>query len=102
MRIKTSGALRQVDSWREKVSIRYNRYVNGLYFLLIAVGFGRQLLFPTVLTLGLSLHFAFAEFGSLVVLGCLLLRLQSYRFANRFLRAVARVVHLPRIEATPA
>jgi hypothetical protein len=91
MRIKTSGAKREVDRWKDVVSRRYARFAASLYFLLIAVGHKRQLFLPVLLTVGMSLHFAVAELASLVVLGLLLLRLHSYRFANLVLNSFARV-----------
>lgn len=92
MRIKTASALRAVDKWKETVSLRYRRFVAGLYFLLIAVGFGRQITLPVLITLGLSVHFFVLELVSLLVFALLFLRLQSYRFVNLFLGALSRVV----------
>jgi len=90
MRIKTSNARREVDRWKGAVSQRYKRFVTSLYFLLITVAYGRQLLLPAFITVVLSLRFAVLEFASLIVLGALLLRLQSYRFANVVLGAFSR------------
>jgi len=89
VRIKTAVALRQVDRWKEMVTMRYRRYIGSLSFLLISVGFSRQLLVPTFFTLGLSLSFAFLELASLLVLGAFLVKLHSYRFANIILRATS-------------
>ena len=80
-----------MDKWREAVGDRYRRYVAGLYFLLIAVGFGRQVALPVLITIGLSLNFFVLELASLIILGALFLRLQSYRLANLFLRAFNQV-----------
>jgi hypothetical protein len=90
VRISTASALRAVDKWKEAVSTRYRRYVAGLYFLLIAVGFSRQVALPILITIGLSLHFFILELVSLVIFGVLFLRLQSYRLANLFLRLLNR------------
>src|SRR6185437_4472836 len=86
LRIKTSAAMRAVDRWKDRISKRYTRFVGGLFFLLIAVGFGRQLILPVLMTVGLSLHFVLFELASLVVFVFLVIRLHSYRFANRFMR----------------
>lgn len=86
MRIKTTGALRQVDQWKESVVVRYRRFTSSLSFLLISVGNSRQLVMPLLFTLGLSLHFALLELASLIVLGAVVVRLHSYRFANQILR----------------
>jgi hypothetical protein len=79
--------MRQVDEWKDLVSTRYRRFVTSLSFLLVSVGLSRQLFLPTFFTVGLSLQFALLEMGSLVVLGALLLKLHSFRFANLVLRA---------------
>ena len=90
MRIKTAVALRQVDMWRGLVASRYRRFASSLSFLLIAVGNRKQILLPAFFTVGLSLHFLALEVASLLVLGALMLKLHSYRFANFILRAAAR------------
>jgi len=88
VRIKTAGALRAVDEWKETLSTRYRRFVAGLYFLLIAVGFGRQITIPVLITIGLSVNFLVFELASLVVFAFCLLRRQSYRLANLVLRVL--------------
>jgi hypothetical protein len=94
MRIKTSNAMRQVDRWKLSVAERYRRFKSSLYFLLIAVGHRRQFILPTIFTLWLSVHFAVFEFASLVVLGALLLKLNSFRLANTILRGLTRTTRL--------
>jgi len=90
MRIKTDVALRQVDQWRELVTTRYRRFASSLSFLLIAVGDKKQVILPMFFTIGLSLHFVLLEVASVLVLGALVLKLHSYRFANFVLRAAAK------------
>lgn len=65
-------------------------FVSSLYFLLIAVGYRRQLVLPILITIGLSLHFFAFEVASFVVFAFYFLRLQSYRLANILLRVFAR------------
>ena len=89
MRLKTAFVHRQVERWRETISTRYRRFVSSLSFLLIAVGQRRQLALPIFFAVGLSLHFFLLQLASLIVLGVLLLKLHSYRFANLVLRAAA-------------
>ncbi|MDG6925512.1 MAG: hypothetical protein JRN09_03065 [Nitrososphaerota archaeon] len=86
MRIKTSTAMKQVDEWKDLVLMRYRRFISSLSFLLVSVGLSRQLFLPTFFTVGLSLQFAFLELGSLIVLGALILKLNSYRLANLVLK----------------
>ncbi len=88
MHLKTSSAMRQVDKWKEVVSTRYRRFVASLSFLLISIAGGR-LLFSILIVIGLVVNFAFLQLASLVVLGALLLRLHSYRFANQILKTMS-------------
>jgi hypothetical protein len=88
LHLRTSKAMREVDRWKEIVSTRYRRYAASLSFLLISIAGGRLLL-PIFIVMGLSVNFAFVQFASLVVLGALIVRLYSYRFANRLNRAFA-------------
>lgn len=91
MRVKTSSALRAVDLWRERIAMRYRRFTSGMYFLLIRVGFNRELTLPLLITVALSLHFFALEAVSFLVLGFFFLKLQSYRFVNLILRLFSRV-----------
>ena len=86
LRISTSSVAREVDLCREAFSARYRRFVSSLQFLLIAVGHRRQVTLPVLILMGMSLHFAALQLGSLLVLGSLLLRLHSYRLANLILQ----------------
>lgn len=88
MRLKTSSAMREVDKWKEVVSSRYRRFVTSLSFLLVSIAAGR-LLFSILIVVGLIVNFAFLQLASLIVLGALLLRLHSYRFANQILRTMS-------------
>ncbi len=88
MRVRTSKAMREVDRWKGIVSTRYRRYAASLSFLHISIAGGRLLL-PIFIMMGLSVNFALVQLASLMVLGVLILRLHSYRFANRILRTLA-------------
>ena len=81
--------MREADKWKESVLTRSRRFVASLSFLLVSVGYGKRLVIPIMIVLGLSVNFAFLQLASLIVLGVMLLRLHSYRFANRILGAMA-------------
>lgn len=68
--------------------MRYRRFVASLSFLLISVAGGRLVL-SVLIVMGLAVNFAFLQLASLIVLGVLLLRLHSYRFANQVLRTMS-------------
>lgn len=88
MHISTSSVTRQVDRWKSVVSQRYKRFASSLYFLLIAVGHRKKLLVPVLLLMGMSVEFGAVQLCSLVVLGSLMLKLLSYRFANLILKTL--------------
>ncbi|MHB2037158.1 MAG: hypothetical protein ACYCPW_10520 [Nitrososphaerales archaeon] len=87
MRIKTSRTLRSIDSWKDRLDLTNCKYLGVLSILLMAIGYAKhQSAVVSLFIVGVSVHFAFVQFGSLLLLGFLLLKLQFYRLANVFLR----------------
>lgn len=87
VRIKTSRTLRSIDSWKDRLDLANRKYFGVLSILLMAIGFAKhQSAVVSLFILGVSVHFAFVQFGTLLLLVFLLLKLQFYRLANVFLR----------------
>jgi hypothetical protein len=87
VRIKTSRTLRSIDRWKQKVDLTRHKYVGLLAVLFTTIGFAKpQAALISIFIVAVSLNFAFVQFGLLVLLGFLLLKLQIYRLANVLLR----------------
>ncbi|MDG6924366.1 MAG: hypothetical protein JRN67_13875 [Nitrososphaerota archaeon] len=87
VRIKTSGTHRLIDSWKRRLDLTNHMYLGVLSILLMAIECAkRQSAVVSLLILGVWVHFALVQFGSLFLLGFLLLKLQFYRLENVFLR----------------
>ena len=93
MRIKTSRTLKSIDSWKNKVHLARHKYIGLLAILFTAVGLAKtQTALISFFIIALSVNFAFVQFGLLVLLGFLLLKLQIYRLANIFLRFAPHII----------
>lgn len=91
MRLKTSHTLRSIDNWKMKLDISQHRYLGSLAILVGAAGIaGIRGFIISLFILGVSVNFAFAQFGLFVLLGFLIIKLNFYRFANIFLRITGR------------
>ena len=87
MRIKTSRTLKAIDDWKNRLSTRNTRFLSWMSILFVACGIYKLrsgIVF--FLILGVSIHFAAMQFGSIVLLFYFTAKLRLYRMANFFLR----------------
>ncbi|HZW55764.1 MAG TPA: hypothetical protein VFF30_05695 [Nitrososphaerales archaeon] len=84
MRIATSRTLRSIDNWRQRLSVKNQRFVHGVSILLLALGSTRNLtvVLLALLIFSISVEFAAVQFGSIVLLGFFMLKLRFYRLSN--------------------
>ena len=87
MRIATSRTLRSIDNWRHRLSVKNQRFTNGVSILLLALGSTKNLtvVLFALLILSFSVEFAAVQFGSIILLGFFMLKLRFYRLSNLLL-----------------
>jgi hypothetical protein len=89
MRIKTARTLKSIDSWKNRVNLAKHKYIGLLAFLLTAFGSAKaQSAIVSIFIIGVSVNFAVIQFGFLLLVGFLLLKLHFCKMANMFLRFV--------------
>jgi len=90
VRISTSKTRRWIDRWKGSFDTRNSSFLNGIWVLSLALISAKQknrsswitFLLPLLLVVILSLQYVAFQFGSLVLLGFLLMKLNCYRFLN--------------------
>lgn len=87
-KLRTSHTLRLIDSYRNRILIEKKRFIIASGLLLgSAVSSLRRLSIVPFMMTGVLLNFVMVQFFMFMVLGILIIKLNSYRLINSILRA---------------
>lgn len=88
LKLRTSHTLRLIDAYRNRIFTEKKRFIIASGLLLgSAVSSLRRLGIVSFMMTGLLLNFVMVQLFILIVLGILIIKLNSYRLINSILRA---------------